>query len=71
MEILHDWYEDGRVVQWYGVIIGQKVRKTGLISYKIRYFKNYEDANNETIEHTSVLSERLLCDLFLGDLIFK
>ena len=68
-EMMHDWeMGDGSTEPWYGIVTGQKPRKTsGLVTYFVDY---HMPGIKETKTTTSMFAEKLVCDILLGDLRF-
>ena len=69
----HKWDEDGVTETWQAIIVGHGKRKSGLLSYKVRYWLELEGIQEQVEEddgYYSIFAEKLLCDLFLGDLKF-
>ena len=68
VKFLHDWDdEDGTTQTWDSLVLGQTKRKTGLVSYRIKY--SLPDSDKST--PMNLMAEQLVCDVLLGDLKFS
>ena len=69
VKFYHDWdNEDGTTETWNSLVLSQSTRKkTGLVSYKIRY--SLQDSEDEATTST-LMAEQFICDVLLGDLKF-
>ena len=63
--------DDGTTVKWEGIFIKQTKRASGLLTYHVRYWIPgfREEAEKEDDQYT-LMAEKVLCDLFMGDLRF-
>ena len=67
----HDYDENGATETWQAEIIGQTRRKSGLLTYRVKYWiDGFQEEMDEDPDVYNLFAEKILCDLFMGDLKF-